>query len=168
MMLLRKAWIAFALSLALALSGAVHPAEAALRQWDQPDEVSVLDVQAMVADVLEVPFAPQKQGVRAPAQVSVLDLQKLLDDATSVDPPLEQEPPPEGDPATVPAPPRLSWVCLCLISISTVDVGKELQSLSHTASRFEWNPPRQVQRYLYTLMPNAPPFRGFLPKSSFH
>ena len=119
--------------------------------------IDILDIQAVVAQVMG--DAPSAAGdVNADGRVDILDLQRVVAQATQADKPAKS---PDGTPRPEATLPSSAPVFLCLTPHGQVvfglvsdgsDVSRQWEEAS-VSSRLS----TQIERYLFTLTPHAPP-----------
>ena len=118
----------------------------------------ILSVQSVVANVLEARASADATDVNGDGEVNVLDLQRLIAGNAEAEVPEDDSPPDDEGDATVPV--RTQSVPPLFLQTSRT-LGLEVdENRNPPYSRdFESYPVKLpgVQRYLFNLMPNAPP-----------
>ena len=120
------------------------------------EPVDVRNVQAVITGVLNGDSRERSADANEDGRVDILDLQLILVEASETQRPVD-EAPSQGIPEiTVPTFPRLPLPSLCSMFLDALwEENQASQSLS--SSRRPIPVPTRTERYLYVLMPNAPP-----------
>jgi hypothetical protein len=118
---------------------------------------NILDVQTVIADLLNSPGAGEASDVNGDGQVDVRDFQKVLFWASQSEE--ESQAPPRE---SVPKSPRLAGYPTLLLArpgASKFQVVLAEKDNTRRAPRdsFEWTCPSETERFLYILTPHAPP-----------
>jgi hypothetical protein len=132
---------------------AVRP-ESGARVVGEP--IDVRDLQAVITEVLDGDSQDRLADVNEDGRVDILDLQVILVEASETQQPVDQAPS-EGIPeGAMPTLPRLR---LPSIYAKSLDVLWQENQASQSQSSPKERIPilTRTERYLYALMPNAPP-----------
>jgi hypothetical protein len=120
------------------------------------EPIDVRDLQAVITEVLDGDSQDRLADVNEDGRVDILDLQFILVEASETQRPVDQVPS-EGIPeGAVPTLPRLR---LPTLYATFLDVLWDENQASQSQSSPKEHIPilTKTERYLYTLMPNAPP-----------